>query len=712
MTSSSFLRLYLTMLCLVSGASAQDAALTRIGEVRALSAAEAEKGRTVRLRGVVTQVTGNALLFFLQDESGGVAVSGPRERPVRADFKAGALVEVEGVTAVEHGAVYVTARKKEPLRLAVVGEGALPEPRAATLGDLARPEFQGVRVEISGVVRAVRKEPFGNNAQETLLLTLVDESDRVVAALPGRSAAALPTQLVGATVRVRGVFNAVALERQPGFTNRLLLNAQRDVTVVQAAPAPFKRAPVPIAAARESADDPGIIERLHVQGRVTAVVPGRGMFVEDANGGIFVEAEIAAAVGAGVSVAGFPVLRDGAPVLEDAVWREAKLEEKIVPPLVTAEVAMSGVHDGRLVQIEALLLTLSGAGEGPTLVLQSGARVFLARCANPKLRLPPLGEHSWLRLTGVCVNPHAPQLREAGAERGASFYLLMPGPQAIEIAGAPNWWTFRRVMIAGAVLGGLALAAVAWATTLRRRVAQQTAQIREHLHREAVAEERLRIAGELHDSVQQDLLGITMQIKATERLLDTAPEKARAALGVASAMVRHSQAETHRAVWDLRESAEDHADLVSALEAMIAGLTTDDGPKMELTCTGERRALPAALETQVLRVAQEAASNALKHAAASRLALELRFAPDRLTLLVCDDGRGFDAELPPSAAHGHFGLFGMQERAVKLGADLRVTSRSGAGTTITLDVPIPAPEPAPPAPIASGLRLLARPSTS
>jgi signal transduction histidine kinase len=344
--------------------------------------------------------------------------------------------------------------------------------------------------------------------------------------------------------------------------------------------------------------------------------------------------------------------------------------------------------------------------------LQSGARVFLARCAHPKVRLPALGGHSWLRLTGVCVNPPAPQLREAGVERGASFYLLLPGPQAIEIAGAPSWWTLRRVMIAGGVLGGLALAAVAWATTLRRRVAEQTAQIRDHLHREAVAEERLRIAGELHDSVQQDLLGITMQIKATDRLLESAPEKARAALRLAGAMVRHSQAETHRAVWDLRESAEEHADLVAALEAMIAGLTTEDGPRVTLTCRGERRPLPAALETQVLRVAQEAASNALKHAEARHLEFELRFAPDRLTLGVRDDGRGFEAEQPPSAARGHFGLFGMQERAVKLGADLRVTSRPGAGTAIQLVVPVPAPEPAPPPPPPSALRLLARPSTS
>jgi signal transduction histidine kinase len=269
------------------------------------------------------------------------------------------------------------------------------------------------------------------------------------------------------------------------------------------------------------------------------------------------------------------------------------------------------------------------------------------------------------------------------------------------------------VMMLVGSLAALTCAAIVWATTLRRRVTQQTSQIREHLEREAVAEERLRIARELHDSVQQDLLGITMQIKATERLLEGDAEKARSALNLASAMVRRSQAETHRAVWDLRESAHEHTDLVTSLTEMLSGLSTDGGAKVELIFSGERRALPAAVESQLLRVAQEAMTNALKHAEASRIEVELRFAEDRFTLIVRDDGRGFDADHPPSASSGHFGLFGMRERAIKLEADLRVTSRPGEGTAIQIDVPLASPniqlksERTP-----SGIRLVPRPSTS
>jgi signal transduction histidine kinase len=264
------------------------------------------------------------------------------------------------------------------------------------------------------------------------------------------------------------------------------------------------------------------------------------------------------------------------------------------------------------------------------------------------------------------------------------------------------------------VVAGLALlaaAGLAWAVTLRRRVARQTEQIREHHAREAVAQERVRIARELHDSLQQDLLGITMQLKATDRLLDD-PERARAALQLASAMVRRGQAEAHRAIWDLRDTGEPHPNLVATLREVAAGLSAGDAPAVEVAGTGHVRPLPAAVENHVLRIAQEALTNALKHAQAAHIEVELDYAADRVTLHVRDDGRGFDADHPPAAASGHFGLFGMRERAAKLGADLRITSRAGTGTAIHLSVPL-AVEPLEnhPTQIASALRLAPRPAT-
>jgi len=704
----------LAALVLGAFSRAAEAPLTTAAAVRNLPTQEAGAGRPVRLHGVVTYQAPNGVIFFVQDDTGGVCVRGQREKLNRPDMKAGAVVDLEGVTAPGRAVPLVTSRKKEFIRVNVTGEAPLPEPQPATIAQLALAQFQDVRVEVAGVVRSVSTEPFGGTGAETLLITLADGRDRLtVAMLAWRNPAGPPQQFVGAAVRIHGVFNGTPFERQPQLTNRLFISSLKDVHIDQAAPQPFASEPDTIAAIRELAHEENEPVQRRIIGKVTVVEPGKGMFVEDASGGMWVDSAAPAPLNETVDVTGFPFAHETSPVLEDSTWRKAAEAVNFTVPTVTAADALTGDLDGRLVQIEALLLGLSSAGEAPTLVLQSGERVFLARCGNPRLRLPTLGENSWLRVTGVCINSRPPQLRDSGAARPMSFHLLMPGPQAIEIARTPTWWTVQRIIAVVAALGALALASFVWATTLRRRVALQTDQIREHLAREAVAEERLRIARELHDSVQQDLLGITMQIKATDRLLETDPARARTALNLASAMARRSQAETHRAVWDLREAADEQSDLVTSLDEVVAGLNTEESAKVEFHATGERRALPQTVESHILRIAQEAVTNSLKHGEAKRIDLALHFDAERVTLMVRDDGKGFDADHPPSPTSGHFGLFGMRERAIKLNGALHISSTPGKGATVELEVPIPAETGANETlHTPATARLIARPSTS
>jgi signal transduction histidine kinase len=95
------------------------------------------------------------------------------------------------------------------------------------------------------------------------------------------------------------------------------------------------------------------------------------------------------------------------------------------------------------------------------------------------------------------------------------------------------------------------------------------------------------------------------------------------------------------------------------------------------------------MEQHLLRIAQEAVTNVLKHAGASRIAVELRTEPQRLDLRIVDNGRGFDQEGAFSSRGGHFGLIGMRERAERLGGKLRLSSHPGAGTELEVSVPLP-----------------------
>ena len=728
--------------------------LTTAAAVRALSPEQAAARRPARIEGVVTYLSVVPPLLFVHDETGGVCVSGRRPVELRTQLRVGSSVRIEGETDAGGEVAIVAARGRDPLKIEVLGEGVPPEPRSAEVGQLSTAALHADLVEVEGVVRWARVESLGSGGREALVLGLSQGNNRAEAAVLGRLAGAEPPEhLVGAIVRVRGVFCAATPDRQESASMRLLMRSMRDVRVRRPAVAQEYLPPVMIDSLRDYGPERGT--RARVRGVVTLAVAGKGMFVQDAAGGAWVESAPTGAdaplpaprPGDALDVVGFPGQRGWAPTLEDAVWATDGRGALPSAPLVAAERALGGGLDGQVIRVEAIVLTVSRLAEGMTLALRSGDRVFLARFVGPAAggdaaelgrptpgadpARPPVLEGSWVRVTGVCVNGRAADALEPGAAVGAaaplaggssqpvSFHLLLGSPDAVEVIKAPPWWTLRRVLAVSGVLAAAAVAALAWVAALRRRVARQTGLIREHVARETLYEERVRIARDLHDSLEQDLLGITLQLNATEKLLGR-PEQARQSLQLAAAMVRRSKAETHRAVWDLRDlrrGADGRHGLVEALREAVAGLrparagsgngagTRDGagdngetaeghdapapaGPSIDVRVTGQPSPLPPQAENHLLRVAMEAVTNAVKHAGASRIGVELEFEEHAVRLAVNDDGRGFDTQRLPPPSSGHFGVFGMRERAEKLDAEFHIHSRPGGGTEVRLEVPL------------------------
>lgn len=704
--------------------------LTTAAEVRALSPEQAAAGRKVRVRGVVTYLSVVPPLMFVRDATGGICVSAPRDRETRAQLRHGSTVWVEGVTARGGDVGYVTSAGTGPIKIDVMPPGRLPPARQVTVAQFSTPELHGQTVDVEAVVRSVRTERVAPTGPGATVLTLAEGNARVEALLMGRAGEGIvPEKYVGATVLARGVFNAAAPDRSEFAARRLLLrNLRIRVPAASAAGLPV----VPIRSFGEGDTDRST-ERARVRGVVTLALTGHGLFIQDDSGAVWVETaaknqystEDSRPGGAApfpgdlVDVIGFRERRGGSIALADAVVTAAGTSPVPPAPLITAEAATAPEINARLIRIDAMVLSVSRLSQFTTLVLQNGARVFLARFADPAATAPgALVDGSWVRVAGVCV--HTP-LSEAWANAGtaktapadshavdsariAAFHLLVPSADAVQVIRAPGWWTLRRVLVVCAVLAAVAAASIAWVVLLRRRVLRQTGLIREHLAKGALYEERVRIARDLHDSLEQDLLGITMQLNATEKLL-AQPERAKQSLHLAAAMVRRSQAETHRAVWDLRDGRPERCGLVAAIREAVAGLSTsyrdeatgsdgtgvdasDSGPRVEVTSTGDPTGLPPQVGNHLLRVALEAVTNAVKHAAPSRINIALAFTPEHVKLSVNDDGRGFDVDDPPPPSSGHFGLFGMGERAEKLGGTLSIRSRPGTGTEIHLIVPL------------------------
>jgi signal transduction histidine kinase len=196
----------------------------------------------------------------------------------------------------------------------------------------------------------------------------------------------------------------------------------------------------------------------------------------------------------------------------------------------------------------------------------------------------------------------------------------------------------------------------------------------------ATLAERDRLAGEIHDSIEQGLSAIMMQMDAAAKLVGH-PEEIKDYLTMAKNMASFSRTEVQHAVWDMQSPLLENADLPTALRRVASNISAGDAPRVEVEISGTAFALPSAVEHHLLRIAQEAMTNAVKHGSPGKIDLTLRYNSDIVTLTVRDDGAGFVPETV-STYGGHFGLQGMRTRAQKISADLTLNSKLGAGTCI------------------------------
>jgi signal transduction histidine kinase/ligand-binding sensor domain-containing protein len=207
---------------------------------------------------------------------------------------------------------------------------------------------------------------------------------------------------------------------------------------------------------------------------------------------------------------------------------------------------------------------------------------------------------------------------------------------------------------------------------------------------EAVYAERLRIAREIHDTLLQSLVGATLQLDAAFHEVPEQQSRTRAALLAMRRQIEGYIVEARRSIWDLRSPSLEIHDLVSAMRASAERLTKGK-VALSLAITGVPRRCPANIETQALRIAEEAIANAVRHGSITRVDITLAFDDESLRLQISDDGRGFDTEQAMTwHVKGHYGLVTMRERAIEAGGRLFIDSTVGSGTQITAEFPLTA----------------------
>jgi signal transduction histidine kinase len=200
---------------------------------------------------------------------------------------------------------------------------------------------------------------------------------------------------------------------------------------------------------------------------------------------------------------------------------------------------------------------------------------------------------------------------------------------------------------------------------------------------EAQEAERARLARELHDETGQALTSMLLALKPLEQAVD-APEAKQAVDGLRELVVTTLQ-NVRRLAVELRPAALDDFGLSAALERLAATISEQSGTQVDLEARlGERR-LAAEVETTLYRIVQEALTNVVKHAAATRASVTLTRKGASVLAVVEDDGRGFDVA---AAGNGGLGLVGMRERLALLGGRLTIEASPGSGTTLVAEVPL------------------------
>jgi signal transduction histidine kinase len=317
------------------------------------------------------------------------------------------------------------------------------------------------------------------------------------------------------------------------------------------------------------------------------------------------------------------------------------------------------------------------------LQLSSGGRDFRALLPLTESLPAGLRAGSTLDLTGLCYLELSDDRRRIG--RGPDgFSLHLRTAADIQVIAAGPWWTSQRLWLAFGTAALVAGMAAVWAITLqaknKRLHAALAAQARAE---EELATERRRVANQLHDTLQQTLVAASLQLHAASRSAANAP------MQLALELLQRGQEEVRDAVWDLRMDEQARVNLGELLSGLASEMSRRS--VMEIRYSEDAPCIiPAHVVSQLVRIVREALTNAMKHAEAESLSIQLTHSEQGLALSISDDGRGFDANACPGQDQGHFGLGSMAERAAALGGQLRITSNPGRGTEICVLLPLTA----------------------
>lgn len=308
--------------------------------------------------------------------------------------------------------------------------------------------------------------------------------------------------------------------------------------------------------------------------------------------------------------------------------------------------------------------------------------------------LSGLGIGCKLSVTGTCVMEADNWNLNSAEKRNRGFFIVPRTADDIIVLSRPPWWTPARLMIViGSLLAAL-LGILVWNRSLQilahKRGKALANEELERLESDLKVCERTRLAVELHDSIAQNLTGVSMEIDTALRSDEPLPPNAAQHMGRALRTIDSCRGELRNCLWDLRSQALEEEDMNKAIRLTLS--QTIGKADLSVRFNVLRSRFTDNTAHTILRIIRELAANAVRHGKATEIKVAGSIEDDVLKFSVRDNGYGFDPDSCPGVLDGHFGLQGVRERVASFEGDVQIESAPGKGTKVVVSINAPQTE--------------------
>ena len=586
----------------------------------------------------------------------------------------------------------------------ILSHSPMPAIPSVPVEDLLAEEWRDRPVKLRGVVKDAFRDEIDTNwnyleirsGREVLYASFTTD---------GTDGERLRT-IIGAEVEIDGLYMSSENGKRRLIGWQLHTTGWNSIRIVTPAP----RDPYDVPLLEDSPSTATTISsgigRRRVTGRVIAVWHGDRFLLRTLDGDRIARIDLAMSpppkYGQCVEATGLPETDLYRLNLSRAIWREIPSSATPEPDAIDVTVrdltvSAFGVkgfqtdYHGKTVRMRGVVRSLpSPAGEGRLGLECDGQIVPVDASACPEaFRGVEIG--CLLSVSGSCLmetenwHPNAPFPHVEG------FAIITRTPEDIVVLKRPPWWTSGRLAAVICSLVALLFAVLIWNRSLHTLAEKRgKALAREELERlesDLKAAERTRLSLELHDSIAQNLSGVSMEIGTVLDGGETLPPVAEQHLTRASRTLDSCRVELRNCIWDLRSRALDAPDMDAAIRIALG--PTIGKTHLHIRFNVSRSRFADNTARTILNIIRELTSNAVRHGQATEIKIAGALEGETLSFSVCDNGHGFRPEKRPGVMEGHFGLQGIEERVATLGGRMELASSPGHGAKVVIKIHVP-----------------------